>query len=186
MKTQIIPLICVLLVLTCRMAAADTQVITLKDGSQIKGELSGVANGVYTVRTPTLGDIHITSNQVISISAETAGAAVASPPAANASANAMPAVPALPGLPAAGASGDMSQRITSAQNQLMANPEFVAEIQNFAQDPEITQLLSDPQLMQEIMSKDVNAIQKDPKAQALMNNPKMQALVEKLRGNTQK
>ena len=43
------------------------QVITLKDGSQIKGVLSGIENGVYTVKTPIIGDVHVAASDVASI-----------------------------------------------------------------------------------------------------------------------
>lgn len=152
--------------LTCAPALADTQVITLKDGSQLKGELVGVNAGVYTVKTPIMGDVRINQNQVVSISAE--GSAP----------QAMP----MPAAASSGMSNGYAPQIQAAQAQLMANPDIMTDIQDFAQDPEIAQLISDPQLMQMIMAKDVNGLQNTPQGQALINNPKMRALIEKIQG----
>ena len=152
---------------------ADQQVITLQDGSQIKGELVGISNGTYTVKTPLLGEVHIQSAQVASISnpgAASTQAATAAPT------NNQPTTTAT--------NPDLNQKIQAAQSQLLANPAFVTDVQALAQDPEIMQLLSDPALVQAVTSKDVNALQNNPRGQALMNNPKMKALIEKLRGSS--
>ena len=52
---------------TLAFADQAEQVITLKDGSQIKGELAGIDNGVYTVKTPIIGDVHVAASDVASI-----------------------------------------------------------------------------------------------------------------------
>jgi len=156
-------------------AFAETQVITLKDGSQIKGELVGIANGVYTINTPMLGDVHIDKAQVTSISDGSA-------PVAQAAQTAPANVLQTPQAPQANA--DLTQKIQAAQVQLMSNPDFIADMQKMAQDPEITQLLSDPALVQAVTSKNVNAMKNNPHAQQLMSNPKMKALIEKMQGSS--
>ena len=65
----------IILIFTALILSANTivfadqgeQVITLKDGSQIKGTLSGIDNGVYTVKTPIIGDVHVAASDVSSI-----------------------------------------------------------------------------------------------------------------------
>jgi hypothetical protein len=129
------------------------QVITLKDGSQIKGDLSGVENGVYTIKTPMIGDVASITNGGV--------------PAA-----------ALP--PADASNPSMDQQIAAGQEQLMSNPQSMAMIQEIAQDPEIMKALSDPSLVQAVTSHNYQAVQSNPEFQALMNTPKMQALLQKL------
>ncbi|MBI4310049.1 MAG: hypothetical protein HY591_06940 [Candidatus Omnitrophica bacterium] len=159
-----------LLFLAPALGHAETQTITLKDGSQIKGELTGVNDGTYTIKTPLLGDIHINSSQVANI-----GSAGMAMPGAQPPAN---------GLQPQASNGDMGQKIQTMQTQLMANPEFMADLQQMAQDPEIMQLLADPALVQAVTAKDANALQNNPQGQKLMNNPKMRAIIEKLRGSS--
>ena len=150
-------------------AFADTQVITLKDGSQIKGELVGVSGDSYTVTTSTMGDIHVDKGQVNSIASEGAVLPQAAPP-----------------LQAAAPTGsDMSLKMQNMQAQLMSNPSYMADIQQMMQDPEIVQIMSDPSFVQAVTAKDVNGIQSNPRTQELLSNPKMQALIEKIRGSGQ-
>ena len=149
-----------LLVLVPTLAFAKNQIITLEDGSQIKGELVGIDKGTYTIHTPLLGDVHINSTQVHSISN------ASTDPAQNASAPQPPT--------------DMSQKVEAMQGKLMDNPMLMADVQQMAQDPEIMNLLADPALLQAITSKDADALKNNPRGQALMNNPKMRAFAEKL------
>ena len=67
-----------LILMACGLGFAETQVIALKDGSQIKGELVGVANGVYTISTETLGNLQIKSDQIASITAPSSSATLVS------------------------------------------------------------------------------------------------------------
>ncbi len=143
--------------------AEETQTITLKDGSQIRGELIGVGGGVYTIHTATMGDIKILVSQVASIS------------------NGAPVPQAQGSTPAS--DGNIDQKIQSAQSKLMNNPQMMQQVQAMAQDPQLMQLFSDPALVKAVMSHDVKAIEGNPKAQELMNNPKMRAIVEQMQGN---
>ena len=167
-------LIFVLLFLLPALVRADTQIITLKDGSQIKGELVGVSNGVYTIKTSLLGDVHISAGQVASISNGVAPPAPAGP--------AQTATAGYGQQPAA-ATNPYSQQIQAAQAQILGNPAIVSELQNMMQDPEIQQIITDPAFMQAVTAQDVHAVQNNPRAQQLINNPKIKALIEKLRGS---
>ena len=151
------------------------QVITLKDGSQIKGVLSGVDGGVYTVKTPVIGDVHVAASDVASIT----------------NGNATP-VAALPvGSPMASArlqchcASNMTNKLQPVKKQLMSNPQSMAALQEMMQDPEIMQALQDPALVQAVTSHDYQAVQNNPKIQELMSNPKMQALIQKLAAQQQ-
>ncbi len=145
-------------------ADQEQQVITLKDGSQIKGVLAGIDNGIYTVKTPIIGDVHVAAGDVASI---TNGNGTAAAPASAAPVSSGP-VP------------NMDQQIAASQRKLMSNPESMATLQEMAQDPDIMQALSDPALVQAVTSHDYQAVQNNPKIQELMSNPKMQALLQKL------
>jgi len=160
------------------VASADDQneqVFNLKDGSQIKGVLSGVENGVYTVKTPIIGDVHVAANDVASITSST-GATTAPAPALPA--NNTAAAPAT--LPS-----NMDQQMASTQQKLMSNPQSMAIIQQIAQDPEISEALRDPAVVQAVMSHDYQAVQSNPKIQALMSNPKMQEFLKQLASQQQ-
>ena len=156
------------------MGFADNseQVITLKDGSQIKGELAGINNGVYTVKTPIIGDIHVAASDVSSITNGNV-------PVAD-----LPANTALP-VSTPGTAPNIDQQIAASQQKLMSNPQSMEVLQEMAQDPEIMQALSDPALVQAVTTHDYAAVQNDPAIQKLMSNPKMQALLQKLAAQQQ-
>jgi hypothetical protein len=149
------------------IADQDEQVITLKDGSQIKGELSGIDNGVYTVKTPIIGDVHVAASDVASITNGN-GAPVGAPQ--NQPLGSVP---------------NMDQQIAASQQKLMSNPQSMATLQEMMQDPEIMQALQDPALVEAVTNHDYQAVQSNPKIQELMSNPKMQALLQKLAAQQQ-
>ncbi len=141
---------------------AATQTITLKDGSTVNGELVGINNGTYTVKTAVMGDVSIDSSQVVSI-------------------NSPGAIPAAMPMPTqAEAPSAVGGQMQAIQSQMMSDPSFMMEMQQMMQDPEFMELISDPAVMQAVASKNPQALQNNPKGQALMNNPKMRALVERL------
>ncbi len=150
---------------TVAFADQSEQVITLKDGSQIKGELSGINNGVYTVKTPIIGDVHVAASDVANI---TNGAGNGTAPVAAVQNQDLGSVP------------NMDQQIAASQQKLMSNPQSMATLKEMMQDPEITQALQDPALVQAVTSHDYQAVQSNPSVQKLMSDPKMQALLQKL------
>ncbi len=161
---------------TVAFADQPQQVITLKDGSQIKGDVSGIENGVYTIKIPVIGNVHVAASDVASIT--------------NATGNGTPPVTALPTNntnypPASGSAPNMDQQIAASQQKLMSNPQAMAELEQIAQDPDIMKALSDPTLVQAVTSHDYQAVQSNPKVQELMSNPKMQALLQKLAAQQQ-
>ncbi|MBF0490442.1 MAG: hypothetical protein HQL15_07455 [Candidatus Omnitrophica bacterium] len=163
MKKHILLLNIVLAALVSQFSVAQaSQVITLKDGSQVKGDPTGLVDGVYTVHTATMGDVKVNSSEVASI----------------ADGSAAPAVPATPGTDP----NALNQKIQTAQTALMNDPAMMQQVQAMAQDPEMMKLLSDPALVAAVTSHDVKAIENNPKAQELVNNPKMKALMEQLGG----
>ena len=140
------------------------QVISLKDGSQVKGTLVGIKDGVYTIKTPSMGQVAVAVSDVITISngAVTTGTS----------------------MPVNTPTAPVNPDLVKAQALLTSNPEAMMDIQSLAQDPEILQMLSDPELVKAVTSHDVNAVRNNPRAQALMNNPKMRAIIEKLQSHS--
>ena len=156
---------------TVALADQPEQVITLKDGSQIKGDLIGINGGVYTIKAPIIGDVHASVSDVVSITNSNA-------PVAALPTNAAPNQPS-------GNAPNYDQQIAADQKQLMSNPQSMAALQQMMQDPQIMQALQDPALIQAVTSHDYQAIQNNPNVQKLMSNPQMQALLQKLQAQQQ-
>ena len=137
--------------------AQSVKTITLKDGSVIKGAVTQLADGVYTLETDNLGKITVPESEIVSITAESAPAAAQDT-----------------------ASASLKGQVQEVQASLLSDPEIMTEIQNIMQDPEIRGVLSDPAFMQAIMSYDPSQIQQNEKTQYLLKNPKFRALMEKM------
>lgn len=139
--------------------AQSAKVITLKDGSVIKGAVTQLEDGVYTLETDNLGKITVPESEVVSIAAESA------------------TVPPNTGNTESASLKSQAQEI---QANLLSDPSIMAEIQNIMQDPEIRGVLSDPAFMQAIMSYNPDQIQQSEKTRYLLQNPKFQSLMEKI------
>ncbi len=156
--------------------ADDTQqVVTLKDGSQIVGQLVGINNGVYTIKAPIIGNVQANANDIVSITNHTPGTPInPSNPSNPGNSN-----PSNPGNPSPD-NGDMDERIKHEQRELMSNPESMAILMEMAQDPQIAQLLSDPTLVEEVTHHDLHGVENNPKIRELMNNPHVQEFLRRL------
>lgn len=160
---MLICLLIIAIILPCVSHSAE--IITLKDGSQIRGDLVSLNNGVYSVQTAAMGTINITAGNIVNITNEGA-------------------TPTQQIIPSSHQQPNMDAVFQQQQAQLMSNPEAIAAIQQMAQDPEIMKILSDPALIQSVTSRDINGVSNNPKTQELLNNPKMKALLDQLQSTS--
>jgi|CXWL01.1.fsa_nt_gi hypothetical protein len=163
MKKLFLSIILSLALIPC-VTFATEQVISLKDGSSIKGELVGINGGTYTLKTASMGEVKIEASKVANISD------------ANWAANSTTAG----GTSFQPATGEMNQKIENAQARIMNDPEAMETIKEMMADPELMNLLTDPSITQAAMAKDTQAIENNPKTKALMENPKIQAFIKKM------
>ena len=151
--------------------AGSTKQIALKDGSVIKGELVSFENGIYTIQTDNLGQLQLPEANVLSVANETIAAQA-------------PQVAAQ-----AGSAPNFSNKVSTMQNQIMADPQAMQAVQAMAEDPEIAAMISDPdfvkQLTAAVSNNNVESVAGDPKIQQLMSNPKMQALIQQLQADSE-
>jgi len=148
--------------------ADSTKIITLKDGSQLAGEITSVQNEVYSVQTKNLGLLQINGANIASITTPSLDTD-------------LPA-PVFPIQPESSSSdaGQFKNQVQQLQGQFLTNPSFIADIQSITQDKEIMQLLSDPELLGIVSSYNPEKIKNDPKIQQLLQNPKIKKLIEKM------
>lgn len=132
--------------------AQTAKVITLKDGSVLKGEVLKLDNGVYTVQTLNMGEIQIAEKEIVRIDAA----------------------------PQTAPADDIGAQAQQVQTQILTDPELMQEVQNMLQDEKTVSILSDPQLMKDVLSRDPAKIEGNKDIQTLINNPHMQNLMEKI------
>jgi len=181
------------------------QVITLKDGSQIVGQLVGINNGVYTIKAPIIGNITANVSDVVSINNRSgqgnSGSNYPTNPVNPGSGSPQPVGPQPePGQgnpsqphpigpePEPGQGNptwpsqppDLDQQIAREQRELMSNPQSMALLMQMTQDPDIMKLLQDPELVEAVEHHDLQAVENSPRIKELMNNPHIQEFLKRL------
>ncbi|MDP8265259.1 MAG: hypothetical protein P9M12_07295 [Candidatus Aceula lacicola] len=131
--------------------AQNLKTIELKDGSQIKGNVLSLNNGIYSVET-SFGAIQVEEKNILNISSENS-------------------------FPQAQSQKIGKDQMMEYQQQLLGDPQVLSGIQTIAQDPEIQAAFSDPEFAQAIMAQDLQKLQNSPKFKDLLKNPKMQKLI---------
>ncbi|MBK1633871.1 hypothetical protein CKO31_24695 [Thiohalocapsa halophila] len=144
-------------------AAGDLTRFELDDGSVIVGEALGLADGVYRIRTPALGEIDVEASRIRRMERATAAGGAGT---------------------SAGAdhADDYGERIQDLQRSLVGDPGIMESIIALQQDPALQRALQDPELMGLITSGNVQALREHEGFGQLMNHPGVRAIIERIVG----
>ena len=151
-----------LLGLAVGVLAAPT--IELKDGSRIQGEILGIDNGVYTVRSPSIGTVHVAQSNIARIvydgdSANGAGVSGKSP---------------------ARDDGSLTRDIQKLQTRLTQDPAMMQSIMSLQSDPQIQAILNDQAIVKAVQDGDYMSLLGNSKIQALESNEHLQQLLQQV------
>ncbi len=143
-----------LLFVNIAMAETLEKEILLKDGSRIRGEIVSMQNGLYEIRTQSLGTIRLGSRQIHSITSvgPAPDASLAEPAAVSPS------------------------TIESIQSSITGSPGVMKSIMELQNDPQMQAVLSDPEIMRAVRNFDLDALAGNPKIQALMKNSRIREI----------
>lgn len=137
--------------------------IELKDGSRIQGEILGIDNGVYTVRSPSIGTVHVAQSNIARI--------VYGDDASN-------------GATSSGKSSarddTLTRNIQQLQTQLAQDPAAMRSIMSLQSDPQIQAILNDPAIVKAIQEGDYMSLLGNAKIQALENDERLQQLLQQV------
>jgi hypothetical protein len=142
-------------------ALAGSKAITLADGSRIWGDVVSLSDGVYTIRTESLGTIQLPAAKVSAIGS-----------AASASAADGASLSSVTSAVSAGA-GEAIDALTSG---IMSNTEMLGSIMKLQSDPQMRAVLADPEVRRAVQAREFDALSKNPKIQALMRKPEIRAI----------
>lgn len=148
-----------LLGLAAQALASPT--IELKDGSRIQGEIQGLDNGTYTVRSPTLGTVHVRQTDIAQIVYDGASASTAAPAAGRAAHD-----------------DALAAEIQGLEKRLAEDPATLQAIMSLQSDPQIQALLADPAIAKAIQEGDYLSLLGNPKIRALENNENLKQILE--------
>ena len=135
--------------------------IELKDGSRIEGEIQSIENGVYTVRSSSIGTVRIEQSNIVRI---VYGADVAN---AAASSGKSPA-----------RDDALTSDIQQVQTRLAQDPAAMQSIMSLQSDPQIQAVLSDPEIAKALQEGDYFSLLGNPKIQALESNEHLKQLLQ--------
>ena len=155
-------LLCSLLLLVAfPLSAADPKTIQLEDGSSLRGEVVSLQNGVYTIRTQSLGLIMLNAARVTSING--ISAANTSKPAKSRS------------------TGSETIEFDAIRALMMSNVDIMTSILDLHNDPELKAVLSDADIMRAVQNFDIEALTNNPKFRQLMDHPKIRQIQKQVR-----
>ena len=171
--------------------AASPKVITLSDGSVIKGEIIKMDKGIYTIKTENLGEVQVEEEKVISISAQAQTIIqkgvdnTTSQGSQNSSLKDQAQSTQKAVASTSSQSSSFKDQAQQIQGQVMGNQEIMGKIQSLLDDPQIKQIISDPNLLKDIMTYDEETIRNNANVQQLLNNPRIQNLIKEIEQETQ-
>jgi len=137
--------------------AGELREIELKDGSIITGEVVSLNNGIYTIKSGTLGTLKVEESKVRVIRPRSLSQG--------------------PGAAQNNTNSDMQ----TLQNRMMSDQEIMGLIQSLQNDPDFKKLLEDPEIMKAVSTCDVTALTANPKFMKLLGNPAVQEIQKKVK-----
>ena len=163
MKKIVLPVIFFFLILmtfSSNLFAGQLNEIELVDGGIILGEIISKSDGVYVVKSESLGTLKVKESEIRFIRMESAGATekgIASPP-----------------------KGAAAFEIQSLQQSMMNNDEVMGLVMSLQKNPKMQELLKDPDIMKAVSAGDITTLMSNPKFIELLNNPEIKEIQKKV------
>lgn len=135
--------------------AGEIREVELTDGSVITGEVLSLVNGVYTVKSATLGTMKIGESKIRAIRAKDHGAA--------------------------GDPGNANVAVKSLQDKMMNDGEIMDMIKSLQNDRDFQKILEDPEVMKAVNAGDIAALMANPGFMKLLDNKAVQDIQNKVK-----
>ncbi len=145
------------LLITCAsrcLFAAPLQQIVLQDGSQVNAEVMSLNNGIYTLKSPALGQFTVGAGQIQTIQ------------------NIRSTMPQAKAPEQTRAPVNMEQ----IQSSLLANGDTINIIMALQNDPTVKAILADREIMAAIQRGDYDSLAKNSKIKKLMNKAEIKQI----------
>jgi hypothetical protein len=142
----------VLLSVSAGSAKAEMREIELSDGSVIAGDIISLSDGIYTVRSASLGTLRIKASRIRAIRA----------PGVTTSQN------------------NSSSQVDSLRNEMLSDAEIMNAIRTLQNDPDVQKILQDPEIMEAIQKGDIGALMKNPEFMKLLDKQSIRDINNRL------
>lgn len=155
--------------------AAGSSRITLSDGTTIYGKVVGMNDGVYTIRTETMGDLNIDSEKVVEISSNAAKAS-----SRNNSINILDGSANRKNNSYSGNNNSYTQQqqnVNTRVQSMMMDENFLQNLSTLGSSPEMQSVMNDEEIMNAIQNGDYEFLMNSSKISDLMNSSEIQDLL---------
>jgi hypothetical protein len=160
MKRASIGLFILLGILCGSVFAGELREIELIDGSVIFGEIVSFSNGVYTLKSGSLGTVQINESRIRVIRLKSHGAPT--------------------GEPASPSNTSTGTQVQALQKLMMNDKDIMSVILSLLNDPDFQEILKDPAIINAVNSGDIDALISNPKFMKLLKNPRFQEIKRKV------
>ena len=147
-------------ILISAVSAGEIGEIELVDGSLVRGEIISSRDGIYTLKSNTLGTVRIEASKIRAIRFKTS---------LEANAKKRDTRP-----------GSAEAQVQVLQQLLMGDQEILGMILSLLNDPDIQGILEDPSIIEAVKRGDIEALSSNPKFMRLLNNPAIQEITRKM------
>ncbi len=145
-----IPLLIFLLVQNT--IAGEVRVIELIDGSTITGEVLSLNNGIYVIKSESLGTIKLEESKIRAIHSMSSGTNTPS-----------------------------AQDTRAIQEKMLSDKEIMGLIQSLQDNPDFKKILEDPKIMKAVNDGNISELTANPQFMKLLNNATVKEIQQKAR-----
>jgi len=135
--------------------AGETRHIDLNDGSTITGEVLSLNNGIYTIKSPSLGTMKIEESRIRAIRSGSAS-------------------------PAAAGAGASPEDRAALQEKMLRDKDVLNMIQSLQNDPDFQKIMENPEIMKAVQAGDIATLQANPEFMKLLNNATVRDIQKKV------
>jgi hypothetical protein len=150
----------ILMTLSGNLFAGQFSDIELVDGGMIRGEIISRSDGVYVVKSDSLGTLKVKESEIRVIRVGSAGATEKEIVSATKRAAA--------------------SEIQSLQQSMTNNDEVMGLVMSLQNNPKMQALLKDPEVMKAVSAGDITTLMANPKFMELLNNPEIKEIQKKV------
>lgn len=152
MKHFLLILLLLLVLAPVPVTAGEVREIVLTDGTVMIGEVVSFDNGVYTVRTDSLGSITIDESKIQAIRQHGGPAATAG----------------------------VNKEIRSLQERMIKDKEIMSMIESLRSDPDFLKALENPAIIKAVNEGDVGTLAANPEFLKLLQHSAVQDIKKKV------
>ena len=134
--------------LVSQAVAGEIREIELHDGSVITAEILSLKNGVYTLKSDSLGTFNVKASKIRALRLN----------------------------PSAPQPHATNPQIHHLQQTMMGNPAIMERISSLLQQADVQAVLSDPAILEAVRTNNFGALLANPKFMQLLNNPTIQGI----------